>query len=59
LGEIDYEKTKDGVIACKDGFTATTVSPDEFSKLTKEINAGVRVVEVDGSSLFCEIVPYA
>jgi 2-polyprenyl-6-hydroxyphenyl methylase/3-demethylubiquinone-9 3-methyltransferase len=28
LGEIDYEKTKDGVIVCKDGFTATTVSPE-------------------------------
>jgi 2-polyprenyl-6-hydroxyphenyl methylase/3-demethylubiquinone-9 3-methyltransferase len=38
LGEIDYEKTKEGVIVCKDGFTATTVGPEDFSKFTKDIN---------------------
>ena len=59
LGEIDYEKTKEGVIICKDGFTATTVDYDGFSKLTKDIDASVRIVEVDESSLFCEIVPHA
>ena len=59
LGEIDYDKTKEGVIICKDGFTATTVDQDGFSKLTKEINATVRIEEVDESSLFCEIVPHA
>jgi 2-polyprenyl-6-hydroxyphenyl methylase/3-demethylubiquinone-9 3-methyltransferase len=55
LGEIDYEKTRPGVIVCKDGFTATTLGPEEFSNLTKGIDANVRIVEVDESSLFCEI----
>jgi SAM-dependent methyltransferase len=56
VGEIDYEKTTDGVIVCKDGFTATTVSRDHFLALTAQLDADVRIVEVDGSSLFCEIV---
>lgn len=57
LGEIDYKKTGNGVIACKDGFTATTVSADEFRALTAGLSAQVRNVEVDDSSLFCEVVP--
>ncbi len=56
VGEIDYEKTSDGVIVCKDGFTATTVSSDHFLALTAQLDADIRIVEVDGSSLFCEIV---
>jgi 2-polyprenyl-6-hydroxyphenyl methylase/3-demethylubiquinone-9 3-methyltransferase len=55
VGEIDYEKTRDGVIVCKDGFTATTVSSDHFLALTAQLHADVRIVEVDESSLFCEI----
>jgi ubiquinone/menaquinone biosynthesis C-methylase UbiE len=57
LGKIDYESTKEGVIVCRDGFTATTVSPEDFSKLTRGLNADVRIVEIDDSSLFCEVVP--
>jgi len=57
LGEIDYERTMDGVIACRDGFTATTVDAKEFQALTANLNADVRIVEVDESSLFCEIKP--
>ena len=57
LGEIDYDKTKDGVIACKDGFTATTVSSDDFHNLTVDLNASVRILEVDESSVFCQIRP--
>jgi len=55
LGEIDWDATRDGVIVCKDGFKATTVSPDEFRSLTSEFDVSVRVEEVDGSSVFCEI----
>lgn len=57
LGEIDYEKTGDGVIVCKDGFTASTVGSDRFFSLALGISADIRIVEVDDSSLFCEITP--
>ena len=58
LGEIDHEKTGDGVIVCKDGFTATTVRPHQFRSLTAELDVETRIVEVDESSLFYEIVPH-
>lgn len=56
LGEIDEEKTGDGVIVCKDGFTATTVGPDEFRSLAGGLGVDCRIMEVDNSSLFCEII---
>jgi SAM-dependent methyltransferase len=58
LGEIDYARTRDGVIVCKDGFTATTVRPGEFEALTNGLDADVSIVEVDESSVFCEIIPH-
>lgn len=58
LGEIDREKSGDGVIACKDGFTATTVRPRQFLSLVAELNVETRIVEVDESSIFYEIVPF-
>ena len=57
LGVIDNEKTRDGVIVCKDGFRATTVSPDQFLSLTTGFNVNVQVVEVDESSIFYEVTP--
>lgn len=55
LGEIDPEKTGNGTIVCKDGFTATTASPEEFLSFVEGIDVDTRIVEVDRSSLFCEI----
>jgi SAM-dependent methyltransferase len=55
LGEIDYGRTRDGDIVCKDGFTATTVTRDGFGMLLDGLAVGSRIVEVDSSSLFCEI----
>jgi ubiquinone/menaquinone biosynthesis C-methylase UbiE len=56
VGEIDYDKTADGEIVCRDGFKATTVRPEDFRALTANLDADVRILEVDESSLFCEIV---
>jgi 2-polyprenyl-6-hydroxyphenyl methylase/3-demethylubiquinone-9 3-methyltransferase len=56
LGEIDEEATGDGVIVCKDGFTATTLLPDELLALSLGLGAKTRVEVVAGSSVFCEIV---
>ena len=58
LGEIDITKTGNGVVVCKDGFTATTVTPAQFRSLVRGLGADVNIVEVDASSLFCEIVPH-
>jgi 2-polyprenyl-6-hydroxyphenyl methylase/3-demethylubiquinone-9 3-methyltransferase len=55
LGEIDYEKTRNGIIVCKDGFTATTVSPDQFLSFLSGLNVKTKIAEVDESSLFCEM----
>jgi ubiquinone/menaquinone biosynthesis C-methylase UbiE len=58
VGTIDWKKTRDGIIVCKDGFTATTVGPDQFKTLTYGIaDISVSINEVDESSLFCEIIP--
>lgn len=55
LGEIDRERTRDGKIVCRDGFTATTVGEEEFLSLCEGLPVNVGIVEIDGSSLFCEI----
>jgi SAM-dependent methyltransferase len=57
VGTINFQKTRDGVIVCEDGFTATTVSPAQFLSLTAELDVDTQITEVDESSLFCEIVP--
>ncbi|MFX1534898.1 MAG: class I SAM-dependent methyltransferase [Promethearchaeota archaeon] len=58
LGEIDYEKTCNGVIVCKDGFKATTVTPKQFLSITRELGLKTKIIEVDESSIFCEIDPH-
>jgi 2-polyprenyl-6-hydroxyphenyl methylase/3-demethylubiquinone-9 3-methyltransferase len=55
LGEIDENRTGNGIIVCKDGFTATTVTPDRFRSLLSDFSVETSIVEVDGSSLFCVI----
>jgi 2-polyprenyl-6-hydroxyphenyl methylase/3-demethylubiquinone-9 3-methyltransferase len=55
VGEIDDLATKDGTIVCKDGFTATNVSPERFSALARGLGEKVSVDVIDGSSVFCEI----
>jgi len=56
VGEIDYEKTGNGVIVCRDGFTATIIRPQEFKEYTEGIKAEIRIEEVDQSSVFYEII---
>lgn len=55
IGEIDWEKTRDGTIRCKDGFKATTFSRNSLVKLTRSLGLTADVREVDESSLFWEI----
>ena len=55
LGEIDFDKTKQGVIMCKDGFEARTYTEKDFSVLISELDLNATVNEVDDSSIFCTI----
>ena len=52
IGPLDPEQTREGTIVCRDGFTAQTVSPDEFRALAEGIPAELHIEEVDGSSVF-------
>lgn len=56
LGEIDTAATGDGVIVCRDGFRAGRLRPDELVGLCGRLGLHGDIVEVDGSSVFCEIV---
>ena len=56
IGEIDYAKTKDGVICCKDGFKAITYSMQNFLDLASQFNVNAKIHEIDNSSIFCELV---
>ena len=55
IGEIDLEKTGNGCIVCKDGFQASTLRREDFSKLVSRIGVNATIDEVDESSIFCEI----
>ena len=52
---LDMEKTRDGVIICKDGFKATTQTPEDYEAIGRASGFPYEVVEVDQSSLFLVI----
>lgn len=55
-GPIDHRLTGDGVISCTDGFSVATMAPEGFSELAAGLGLKTRIMEVDGSSLFCEVI---
>lgn len=52
LGEIDEERTGDGIIVCADGFLATTFSAADLRALGEAAGCAFRLEEVDESSVF-------
>lgn len=56
LGEIDLEKTKDGLIVCKDGFKSTTYSYNDLDKIGKSSGHKYFIEEVDESSIFLVVM---
>ncbi len=56
IGAIDYERTGNGTIVCRDGFHAGMVLPEAFSLLGERLGVEPEVTEVDESSVFCTIV---
>jgi SAM-dependent methyltransferase len=55
IGDIDDDATGHGVIVCKDGFRANTVSIDNFISLTSGLDIDPVITEVDSSSIFYEV----
>jgi len=55
LGAIDEEKTRDGLIVCRDGFVARTFSEADLDALGRASGHPHRVEEVDESSVFLVI----
>jgi SAM-dependent methyltransferase len=58
VGPIDEEATGEGVIVCRDGFRARTITEEEFNSLTAACGVTATISEVDGSSVFCEIIAW-
>jgi len=56
VGEIDYEASGGGVIACKDGFRAGAMGEEDFRGLCARIGVEFSITEVDESSVFCELI---
>lgn len=52
LGPIDYERTKDGVIVCEDGFTAKTFNYEDLRSLAEQSGCDYEIEELNGQSLF-------
>ena len=52
LGEIDWDRTRNGIIACKDGFLATTFSREDLAGIGEKTRCPYCIEEVDESSLF-------
>ena len=55
VGELDPDKTAEGVIVCKDGFSAGTFNQLKFIQLMSHFNYPFQIQEIDQSSLFCRI----
>lgn len=55
LGEIDQEKTGNGVIVCRDGFRAGAMGEYEFCAICQKLGLEPFVTEIDDSSIFLEI----
>lgn len=52
LGELDLEKTRDGVIYCQDGFKATTYTPEDLKMIGDLSGCPYQIQEIDESSVF-------
>ena len=58
IGTINETASGKGTIVCDDGFTATTVTPEGFSDLTRDLGASIHISVLRHSSLVCDITAY-
>jgi 2-polyprenyl-6-hydroxyphenyl methylase/3-demethylubiquinone-9 3-methyltransferase len=56
MGAVDRTSSCDGTIVCEDGFRAGRLTPGELRSLCTRVGATPEITEVDGSSVFCEIL---
>jgi len=56
VGEIDYTATGDGVIVCVDGLRVGLLTREALRSLCSGLGLDCEIVDVDGSSVFCEVV---
>lgn len=56
VGEIDRERTGDGLIVCKDGYRAGTMTAEDFRALCSRLRLHYEITEVDASSVFCVLI---
>jgi SAM-dependent methyltransferase len=56
MGKVDRARSGDGVVVCEDGFRTGRVTPEGFRDLCRAVGVEGRITEVDGSSVFCEVV---
>ena len=55
IGEIDWSKTANGNIVCKDGFRASIFRAADFVQFTDQLHLDAMTLEIDDSSVFCVI----
>jgi len=55
IGAIDRDASRDGTIACVDGFRAGRATPAQLHGFAALLGVQTAVVEVDDSSLWCEL----
>lgn len=56
VGDLDEQLSKSGTIVCRDGFRSTTVTAQDFSTFFEKIGQHAQIREIDGSSVFAEVV---
>lgn len=55
IGPLDRAASRDGVIACADGFRSGLASEAQLRALADGLGVAPHIEEVDGSSLWCEL----
>lgn len=56
VGEIDYEKTGNNTIVCKDGFRAGAMSEGDLIRLCGKYNLIPEIFTIDDSSIFSRVL---
>ncbi len=55
IGPIDWSRTHEGVVVCKDGFVSRTLPVEELEEIGTSTGQPFEIVEVDMSSMFLRL----